>query len=53
LKVGICKEIENHIFDYGIFNAADFMCMTQEKITQYVGINYFFQKHRTSHSGLL
>jgi len=29
LKVGLCKELENHIFDYGISNAA-----------QYVGIKY-------------
>ena len=36
LKVGLCKELENHIFNYGVFNATDLMLMTQEKITQYV-----------------
>ena len=36
LKVGLCKELENHIFNYGVFNATDLMLMVQEKITQYV-----------------
>jgi len=40
LKVGLCKELENHIFDYGVSNTADLICTTQEKITQYVGIKY-------------
>ena len=40
LKVGLCKELENHIFDYGVSNAADLMRRTQEKIAQYVGIKY-------------
>ena len=31
-KVGLCKELENHIFDYGVHNAADLMRTTQEKI---------------------
>jgi hypothetical protein len=39
-KVGLCKELENNIFDYGIPNAANLMCTTQEKIGQYVGIKY-------------
>ncbi len=39
-KVGLCKELENNVFDYGIPNAADLMCTTQEKIGQYVGIKY-------------
>jgi hypothetical protein len=39
-KVGLCKELENHIFDYSVTNAADLMHTTQEKITQYVGIKY-------------
>ena len=39
-KVGLCKELENHIFDYGVHNAADLMRTTQEKIAQYVGIKY-------------
>ena len=40
LKVGLCKELENHIFDYGVSNAADLMRTTQEKIAQYIGIKY-------------
>ena len=40
LKVGLCKELENHIFDYGVHNAADLMRTTQEKIAQYVGIKF-------------
>jgi hypothetical protein len=31
-KVGLCKELENNIFDYGVPNAADLMQTTQEKI---------------------
>jgi hypothetical protein len=40
LKVGLCKELENHIFHYGVSNAPDLMRTTQEKIAQYVGIKY-------------
>ena len=39
-KVGLCKELESHIFDYGVVNAADLMRTTQEKISQYVGVKY-------------
>ena len=39
-KVGLCKELEHHIFDYGVSNAADLMRTTQEKIAQYVGAKY-------------
>ena len=39
-KVGLCKELEDNIFDYGVQNAADLMRTTQEKIGQYVGIKY-------------
>jgi hypothetical protein len=39
-QVGLCKEIESNIFDYGISNAANLICTTQEKIGQYVGIKY-------------
>ena len=39
-KVGLCKELENNIFNYGIPNATDLMHTTQEKIGQYVGIKY-------------
>ncbi len=37
-KDGLCKELEDNIFDYGIPNAANLMRTTQEKIGQYVGI---------------
>ena len=33
-KVGLCKELESHIFDYGGHGAADTMQVTQEKIQQ-------------------
>ncbi len=39
-KVGLCKELENNVFDYGITNAAYLMHTTQEKIGQYAGIKY-------------
>jgi hypothetical protein len=39
-EVGLCKELENHIFDNGVHNAADLMRTTQEKIAKYVGIKY-------------
>jgi hypothetical protein len=39
-KVGLCKELESNIFDYGVLNAADLMRTTQEKIGQYIGIKY-------------
>jgi hypothetical protein len=39
-KVGLCKELEDNIFDYGIPNAANLMRTMQEKIGQYVGIKY-------------
>jgi hypothetical protein len=39
-KVGLCKELKSHIFDFGILNAANLMRTTQEKIAQYVGIKY-------------
>ncbi len=31
-KVGLCKELEDNIFNYGVPNAADLMRTTQEKI---------------------
>ncbi len=37
-KVGLCKELENNVFDYGVPNAPDLMRTTQEKIGQYIGI---------------
>ena len=39
-KVGLCSELQHHIFDYGVANAADLMRTTQEKIAQYVGVKY-------------
>ncbi len=39
-KVGLCKELESNIFNYGVSNATNLMCTTQEKIGQYVGIKY-------------
>jgi hypothetical protein len=39
-KVGLCKELESHIFIFGILNAANLMRTMQEKIAQYVGIKY-------------
>ena len=39
-KVGLCKELEHHVFNYGGHAAADTMWVTQEKVQQYVGIKY-------------
>ncbi len=39
-KVGLCKELENNVFDYGVPNAANLLRTTQEKIGQYIGIKY-------------
>ncbi len=38
--MGLCKELEGHIFDYGGHGAVDTMRVTQEKIQQYVGIKF-------------
>jgi hypothetical protein len=38
-KVGLYKELENNIFNYGVPNAANLMRTTQEKIGQYVALN--------------
>ncbi len=32
LKVGLCKELEDNIFDYGVPNATNLMHTMQEKI---------------------
>jgi hypothetical protein len=40
LKVGLCKELKDNIFDYGVPNAANLMPTMQEKIGQYVDIKY-------------
>ncbi len=39
-KVGLCKELESNVFDYGVHNAADLMKTTQENIVLYVGAKY-------------
>jgi hypothetical protein len=39
-KVGLCKELKHHVFDYGGHGATDTMRITQEKIQQYAGIKY-------------
>jgi hypothetical protein len=39
-KMGLCKELEGHIFDYGGHGAADTMRVTQEKVQQYAGIKF-------------
>ncbi len=39
-KVGLCKELESNVFDYGVHNAANLMRTTQEKIVLYVGAKY-------------
>ena len=36
-KVGHCKGLESHIFDYGGHGAANTMRVTQEQIQQYIG----------------
>jgi hypothetical protein len=40
LKVWLCKELENNIFDYGVPNSTNLMRTMQEKIGQYIGIKY-------------
>ena len=39
-KVGLCADLQHHIFDYGVANAANLMRTMQEKIAQYVGVKY-------------
>jgi hypothetical protein len=39
-KVGLCKVLESHIFDFGVSNATNLMHTMQEKIAQYVDIKY-------------
>ncbi len=39
-KVGLCKDLEGNIFDFGTTSAADQMRITQEKIAQYIGAKY-------------
>ncbi len=39
-KMGLCKELEGHIFNYGGHGAANTMRVTHKKIQQYVGIKF-------------
>jgi hypothetical protein len=39
-KVGLCKDLEANIFDFGTTSAADQMRITQEKIAQYIRTKY-------------
>ena len=39
-KVGLCKDLEGNVFDFGTTSAADQMRITQEKIAQYIGAKY-------------
>ena len=39
-RVGLCKELESHMFDYGGHGASDTMRVTQEKTLQYVGLKF-------------
>ena len=38
--MGLCVDLQHHIFDYSVANATDLMRTTQEKIAQYVGVKY-------------
>jgi hypothetical protein len=39
-KVGLCKDLEANVFDFGTTSAVDQMGITQEKIVQYIGAKY-------------
>ena len=39
-RIGLYKDLEGNIFDYGAKTAADQMKVTQEKIVQYVGMTF-------------
>ena len=39
-KVGLCKDLEGNVFNFGTTLAADQMRFMQEKITQYIGGKY-------------
>ena len=39
-KAGLCKDLKNHVFDFGTPSAADQMRLMQEKIAQYIGTKY-------------
>jgi len=39
-NIGLCKDLESNIFDYGNKTSADLMRTMQEKIVQYVGAKF-------------
>ncbi len=39
-KIGLCKDLEGNVYDFGTTSAADQMRITQEKIAQYIGVKY-------------
>jgi hypothetical protein len=39
-KVGLCKDLEGNVFNFGTTSAADQMQILQEKIAQYIGAKY-------------
>jgi hypothetical protein len=39
-KVGLCKDLEGNVFDFGTTSAVDQMQISQEKIAQYIGAKY-------------
>ena len=39
-KVGLCKDLESNVFDFGTTSAADQMRITQDKLAQYIGAKY-------------
>jgi hypothetical protein len=40
MKVGLCKDLEGKVFNFGTTSAADQMQISQEKIAQYIGAKY-------------
>ncbi len=39
-KVGLCKDLEDNVFDFRTTSTADQMQILQEKIAQYIGAKY-------------
>ncbi len=39
-KVGLCKDLEGNVFNFGTTSAVDQMRILQEKIAQYIGAKY-------------
>ena len=39
-KVGLCKDLEGNVFNFGTTSATDQMQILHEKIAQYVGAKY-------------